>query len=216
LYYSVKNDLDIFDYDGDDEMSQNHSRLGINALRSSRPEGMTIITAAKYNPTSLSGYANADHIRLTFSLSKKTDVKTAGVITGVEYQSVNLDEKLSGAIVFRSGTCTKTIPISPSEGTFTSQSIPGVTIASDRKTVTVDMPSSLCEKEDGIYTVNIEFDAITGSEDNSFTDYANYRVDLTTELYKAAENTDVNKYPNSGVSDWLIYTNAKVITSFIK
>lgn len=216
LYYSVTNDLDIFDYDGDDEMSQNHSRLGINALRSSRPEGMKIITAAKYNPTSLSGYANADHIRLTFSLSKKTDIKAAGVITGVEYQPVNLDEKLSGDIVFKSGTCTKTIPLSPSVGTFTSQTISGVTIASDRKTVTVDMPSSLCEKEDGIYTVNIEFDAITGSEDNSFTDYANYRVDLTTELYKAAENTDVNKYPNSGVSDWLIYTNAKVITSFIK
>lgn len=80
--------------------------------------------------------------------------------------------------------------------------------------ITVDLDASQCNKSSDIYDIIISFDAISGG---SFTDYSNYEVDLTAELYKtnATSNTKDN-IPNSVASDALIYTNAKINPNIIK
>ena len=195
LYYSVTGLLDQYDKDG--RSSENHSRLGINGKKSDTPEGMEIKTTATYNVTSISGHENADHIRLSFSLQQKYDIKNGGTVTGVEYRDVHIDDYLSGNVVFSSGSASET-----------------VNITSDMDKIYVDLPAEDCETiDDGVYKISITFYPVTG---DGFTDYANYKINLFAELYDDASNVDQHRYPNSGIGDYVVYTNAKIITEFIK
>ena len=195
LYYSVTGLLDQYDKDG--RSSENHSRLGINGKKSDTPEGMEIKTTATYNVTSISGHENADHIRLSFSLQQKYDIKNGGTVTGVEYRDVHMDDYLSGNVVFSSGSASET-----------------VNITSDMDKIYVDLPAEDCETiDDGVYKISITFYPVTG---DGFTDYANYKINLFAELYDDASNVDQHRYPNSGIGDYVVYTNAKIITEFIK
>ena len=63
------------------------------------------------------------------------------------------------------------------------------------------------------YKISITFYPVTG---DGFTDYANYKINLFAELYDDASNVDQHRYPNSGIGDYVVYTNAKIITEFIK
>ena len=158
---------------------------------------MEIKTTATYNVTSISGHENADHIRLSFSLQQKYDIKNGGTVTGVEYRDVHIDDYLSGNVVFSSGSASET-----------------VNITSDMDKIYVDLPAEDCETiDDGVYKISITFYPVTG---DGFTDYANYKINLFAELYDDASNVDQHRYPNSGIGDYVVYTNAKIITEFIK
>ena len=67
----------------------------------------------------------------------------------------------------------------------------------------VDIPIDSCEGDSDIYRFGIGFQVKTGA---GFTEYANYRVTVRAELLKE----DGNTIDNSGASDYVIYTNAKV------
>ena len=62
--------------------------------------------------------------------------------------------------------------------------------------------------ENGYININIGFSAKTGE---NFTEYANYRVNLSMRLLDGS-NTDVG---GSYADDYLIYTNAKVNHDFL-
>ena len=163
--------------------------------------GMEIITKATYNVSSITGYETADHVRLSFSLQQKRDIKSGSTITDIQYVDVDIDDYLAGTVVFTSGTVTETVTITP-----------------DMRTITVDLPKDdgnghQCEVKDGVYQLGIKFYVITG---DNFHEYANYKVNLSAELYSGVENTDENKYANSSVGDHLVYTNAKIYTDFIR
>ena len=157
---------------------------------------MPIITTAKYNVTSINGYENADHVHLTFSLMQKHDNISSGTVTSVQYNSVNLDEYFAGKVIIESGS------------TFKQE----VSLTSEMDKIEIDIPQSNCDISDGVYTFTITFNAVTGS---GFEKYANYRVDLNAELYYL-DNSVSKNFPNSGAGDYLIYTNAKVFTDYIK
>ena len=199
LYYLVDRVKDVNDPDG--KNSDNYSRLGINGRRSDVPTGMEIISVATYNVSSISGHENADHVRLYFSLQQKKDITSGNEITDVQYVDVNIDDYLSGTVVFTSGTVTETVTITP-----------------DMRTIIVDLPRDdgnghQCEVKDSVYQLGITFYVVTG---DNFHKYANYKVNLRAQLYSAAESTESNMYPNSDVKDHLVYTNAKIYTDFIR
>jgi len=197
LYYTVANVLDQYDADG--RNSENYSRLGVNGKRSDNPSGMEIITTATYNVSSISGHEDADHIRLYFSMQQKFDTKSNGVVTGVEYKDADIDKYLSGTVVFSSGSASQSVTVTPNSST---------------RSIAVDLPSSSCEQIDGgVYKITVTFYVITG---DGFNDYANYKAMLNAELYSTAANTSQSIYPNSGIGDYIVYTNAKIITDFVK
>lgn len=76
----------------------------------------------------------------------------------------------------------------------------------------MDIPTSQCAVEDNIYSIGIAFSAKTGE---NFHDYANYMVTLRTELVYTDDNDQIKAVENSGVSDYVIYTNAKVFPTLI-
>ena len=65
-----------------------------------------------------------------------------------------------------------------------------------------------CDFEDGYYHFNIAFDVKTGE---GFTEYANYQVYLQAELI----DEDSQTVENSRVRDYIVYTNAKVVSEVI-
>ena len=188
LYYSSIDELD--EYESYGKMSQNQSRLGLNGYCSDKNE-MPIYTVAKYNVSAISAedLANAAKLRLTFSLSKKTDLlDEQGKIVGVEYKQVeDMRNYLNAAIAVSSGTSYDKTH----------------SIAEQPKALVADIPIENCNLDSDIYTFNIGFAAKTGA---GFTEYANYRVTVRAELINASGNT----IQNSGASDYIIYTNAKI------
>ena len=77
------------------------------------------------------------------------------------------------------------------------------------------------ENEQYVYKIPITFNAITGNQTN-FKDtyyYANYKVELTVSLFDHDDSNDTGLWSdhmsNSTVSDWVIYTNARVYTDLI-
>ena len=189
LYYSAVSETD--EYESYGKLSQNQSRLGVNGYCSDLLK-MPINTEALYNVSAISpdDLARAETLRLTIMLSKKTDMyDETGAIVGVEYSQVNdLRDYLNEDITVTSGTLySQTHRISDQS--------PGKLV--------VDIPIASCEGESDIYNFGVGFQAITGE---GFTEYANYRVTVRAELLKE----DGSTIDNSGASDYIVYTNAKV------
>ena len=76
----------------------------------------------------------------------------------------------------------------------------------------MDIPVDQCEVKDNIYSIGIALSAKTGDD---FHDYANYMVTLRTELVYTDADDHVKAVENSGISDYVIYTNAKVFPTLI-
>ncbi|MGN0593731.1 MAG: hypothetical protein ACI4I6_01115 [Hominimerdicola sp.] len=186
LYYSAVTELD--EYESYGKMSQNQSRLGVNGYCSDLSE-MPINTAAKYNVSAIApeDVELAEKLRLTIMLSKKTDTISDGKVVGAEYEMVNMLNYLYQDIIITSGN------------KFTET----YSIAQSQNSLVVDIPIESCDFESDIYNIGIAFKAKTGE---GFTEYANYKITLRTELIKE----DGNTIENSGVSDYVVYTNAKV------
>lgn len=112
-----------------------------------------------------------------------------GVIVGVEYAEIDdMSSYLGGTILITSGSFSDS-----------------VTIESGASSVTVLIPISECEADSGIYTVGAGFEVKTGG---SFTEYSNYRITLQTELSYGDNGQETVQ--NSSISDYVVYTNAKV------
>lgn len=205
LDYTAVTELDEYDKIGN--MSQNQSRLGINGYIPDcyQQEYMLINTEAKYNVSAISetDFAKAERLRLTILLSKKTDnVEEDGSVTSVEYSQIsNLLSYLDDEVLITSGS---------KYGTGGN----GVThhIAENASSLVVDIPIEQCDVEDNIYSIGIALSAKTGE---NFHDYANYMVTLRTELVYTDNNDQVKAVENSGISDYVIYTNAKVFPTLI-
>ena len=202
LDYTAVTERDEYDKIG--KMSQNQSRLGINGYTPDcyQQEYMPINTEAKYNVSAISetDLAKAKNLRLTISLSKKTDKSENGTVTSVEYKQIlNLLNYLDDEVLITSGNY--------GEGN-------GVThhIDEDASSLVVEIPIGQCDVEDNIYSIGIAFSAKTGE---NFHDYANYMVTLRTELVYTDNNDQVKAVENSGISDYVIYTNAKVFPALI-
>lgn len=198
LRYSSKvDDLDTFDAIGAN--SKNRSTLGVNGISTNDAgrTNMPVNTEAYYNVQSISSASNATRVKLTFALSKKTD--TGSPISSISYVPISdLRNYLEGTITFKSGTAQAT-------------SVNLSTAESPVDSITVWLDAANCKKENGIYDIEISFNAKSG---DGFTEYANYRVDLTTELYDG--NTDDDNIDNTVAQDYLIYTNAKINPEFLK
>lgn len=202
LDYTAVTELDEYDKIGN--MSQNQSRLGINGYIPDcyQQEYMLINTEAKYNVSAISetDFAKAERLRLTISLSKKTDNVKNGSVTSVEYSQIsNLLNYLDDEVLITSGNY---------------GSGNGVThhIAENASSLVVDIPIEQCAVEDNIYSIGIALSAKTGE---NFHHYANYMVTLRTELVYTDNNNQVKAVENSGISDYVIYTNAKVFPTLI-
>ena len=189
LYYSAVSETD--EYESFGKLSQNQSRLGVNGYCSDLSK-MPINTEVLYNVSAISSddLALAKNLRLTIMLSKKTDMyDESGAIFGVEYSQVNdLRKYLNEVITVTSGTIY-------SKSHQISEQSPGKLV--------VDIPIGSCKGESDIYSFGVGFQAITGQ---GFTEYANYRVTVRAELLKE----DGSTIDNSGASDYIVYTNAKV------
>lgn len=196
-YTSKADDLDAFDDIG--AKSKNRSTLGVNGRSTDEAgrDSMPVNTQAYYNVQSISSASRATRVKLTLALSKKTD--TGSPISGISYVPISdLRNYLDGTIIFKSGTAqASSISLSTAESSVDS--------------VTVWLDATQCKIENGIYDIEISFNAKSGA---GFYEYANYRVDLTTELYDG--NADDDNITNTVAQDYLIYTNAKINPEFLK
>ena len=205
LDYTAVTELD--DSDNIGNMSQNQSRLGINGYKTNcyQQQYMPINTEAKYNVSAISeaDLSKAEMLRLTISLSKKTDTIANGVVTGVEYVSVSdLLTYLNSSVLITSGSAYGT----NGEGVTH-------TISANSSSLVVDIPIDQCAVEDNIYSIGVDLSAKTGT---GFYEYANYMVTLRTELiYTDAKTNQEKSVENSGISDYVVYTNAKVFPTLI-
>ncbi len=204
LDYTAVTELDEYDKIG--KMSQNQSRIGVNGYKTDcyQQQYMPINTEAKYNVSAISetDLSKAETLRLTISLSKKTDNLENGVVTSVEYSQVSdllkyLDKDILITSGSRYGTGGKGVTH---------------TISTNSSSLVVDIPFDQCDGEDNIYTIGVDFSAKTGT---GFYEYANYMVTLRTELIYTDEQSNVKAVENSGISDYVVYTNAKVFPTLI-
>ncbi|MCR5458016.1 MAG: hypothetical protein K6F14_08060 [Clostridiales bacterium] len=199
LDYVSVTELDEYDTVG--KNSQNHSRLGLNGYATDcyQKGYMPINTEAKYNASVLSAASieKAEYVRLTISLSKKTDNVVNGEVTSVEYSEVSdLLSYMASSVQITSGTLYNSTH----------------TITSGNSVLVVDIPKASCLEESGLYSFGLDFGVKTGT---GFTEYANYMITLRVELIYT-ENEVTYTVENSGVSDYIIYTNAKVVPNVIE
>ncbi len=191
LNYYVTDDLDINDKEG--EQSGNKSRAGVNG-RTSKLAWMPINTKASYNVGVLDNYSTGDKIRLTITMRKKTDTFDGGVVDSVDYVDIATIANYASFTPVKSGGATFTLN--------SSLSGPGKLV--------YEANSADCHLSKGYYDFDISFSAKTGA---GFKEYANYRVYLQAELI----NTTLGKtVENSLVTDYVVYTNAKVYPEVIK
>ncbi len=107
LDYTAVTEPDEYDKIG--KMSKNQSRLGINGFTPDcyQLEYMPVNTEAKYNVSAISetDLVKAERLRLTISLSKKTDKVENGTVTSVEYSPIsNLLDYLDDDVLITSGS----------------------------------------------------------------------------------------------------------------
>lgn len=150
------------------------------------------------------------------------DLKTTASITKVEYVDVTktvsgessgktLADYFGDEVVFTSGGITRTVKLSELD---------------DKRKISLILPASetingetmtWSRTEDDIFTTEISYSAKTKT---GFTEYANYKVELTITLLEDVRNeenevTGRNDIELSMADDYLVYTNAKVNHDYI-
>lgn len=210
-------------YDSDGLPSENYSRLGVSG-KYSMNDYMPIDTTAQYNVQNIEdALDDADSLLLTLSLQKKTDSPpNTTPYTAAGYQNVSSLNDYWGAVE-RDGNN----EVAPNEATGAPVTDSGtnilikcgsyehlITIPSNKTTFTLSIPKETTEipgyvvDENGYIYIDIGFCAKTGT---GFTDYANYKVNLSVKLRDSTEDIT-----GSYADDYLIYTNAKVNHDFLK
>lgn len=190
LDYSALDELDVYETYG--RLSNNFSRQGING--SYTQSGMEVNTGAYYNVAAINNAGDADYVRLTLNLSKKTDSTSGGTVTGASYQSISNISNYMTILAITSGS-------SADLKSYKNTSL------STNGTYVYDIPINLCYKDAGDnYQFVISFRAVTGG---SFTEYANYKIPLRAELIDSAGGS-MAVIEGSPAEDYVVYTNAKV------
>lgn len=197
LRYEANDEIDSYDSVG--SASYNYSHLGNNGLDRLRTcmwpnnlSGMPISATAKYNAAAVSNYDDAYSIRYTLTLYKKTDVVSAGNITKVEYQQVDIDHYLKNVKVYGGNTTT---PLTKND-------------SSDNQKYVYSELVSAANVDERLFTVGTYYEVVTGGD---FHDYANYRVVMEVRLLNSGGAT----ISNSTQKDHIVYTNAKIYPEVI-
>lgn len=222
LKYFATKVLDSYDIDG--APSENYSRIGLSG-RYSMNGYMPVDTTARYNAQNIeNALGSADYLDLTLSLQKKTDTPAGGPFTAATYRDVSSINAYWGAVQ-RNAITHEVTPAAngaPITDTGTNlyvkcgsydQIIP---VAANTTTITLSIPKeNLTNSTNGfkvdennyIY-IYVGFNAKT--KDN-FTEYANYKVNLTAKLRNSSDGDITGSYAES----YLIYTNAKINHDFL-
>ena len=224
LYYNPETpDFDKYDYDG--EYSENYTRVGVNG-RNSMSEYMPIDTLARYDLQKVAQmWDEGENVQLTISLQKKVDdVETANgvkTITKVRYADLNDITKYWGGLELKDGkpidkqlengsyqlTPKDTTSIWVESGDYKRE----ISVLANTQTIVVTIPKNQVEYDSSTNEAkfHISFNAKTGA---NFTEYANYKVNLTVQLLNSSGDT----IETCTASDYVIYTNAKINNEFIE
>jgi len=190
LDYSAVDELDVYENYG--RLSNNYSRQGING--SYTQSGMVVNTAAYYNVSAINNAVDADYVRLTLNLSKKTDTVSGGTVTGANYHGI---DNIADYITILEIT---------SDDSADLKGYKNDALSTNARYV-YDIPISQCHMDAGDnYQFVISFRAVTGG---SFTEYANYKIPLRAELIESAGGSKT-VIEGSPAEDYVVYTNAKV------
>lgn len=183
------------DYSNANKQNQLHEQLGINAreIESSQTKSF-IQTEGRYDTTGLLNAGKAKYLECSLKLYQKQD--------NGSYSEVPLDNYLESLSVIGGKT-------------------PVYTNLTTHTYIFNIGDVAQFENEQYVYKIPITFNAITGNQTN-FKDtyyYANYKVELTVSLFDHNCSTDSVAWSdhmgNSTISDWVIYTNARVYTDLI-
>lgn len=183
------------DYSNANKQNQLNEQLGINAreIESSQTKSF-IQTEGRYDTTGLLNASKAQYLECALKLYQKQEDGS--------YSEVSIDSYLDTLSVIDGKTPVYT---NPTTHTYI---------------FNIDDVAQF-ENEQYVYKIPITFNAITGNQTN-FKDtyyYANYKVELTVSLFDHNGSTDTGPWSdhmsNSTVSDWVIYTNARVYTDLI-
>ena len=183
------------DYSNANKQNQLNEQLGINAreIESSQTKSF-IQTEGRYDTTGLLNASKAEYLECSLKLYQKQK--------NGSYSEVPLDNYLESLSMIGGKT-----PVYTNQTTHTYIFNIG--------------DVAQFENEQYVYKIPITFNAITGNQTN-FKDayyYANYKVELTVSLFDHNCSTDSVAWSdhmgNSTISDWVIYTNARVYTDLI-
>ena len=183
------------DYSDANKQNQLNEQLGINAreIESSQTKSF-IQTEGRYDTTGLLNASKAEYLECSLKLYQKQE--------NGSYSEVPLDNYLKSLSVIGGKT-------------------PVYTNLTTHTYIFNIGDVAQFENEQYVYKIPITFNAITGNQTN-FKDtyyYANYKVELTVSLFDHNCSTDSVAWSdhmgNSTISDWVIYTNARVYTDLI-
>ena len=183
------------DYSNANKQNQLNEQLGINAreIESSQTKSF-IQTEGRYDTTGLLNASKAQYLECSLKLYQKQE--------NGSYSEVSIDSYLDTLSVISGKT---PVYANPTTHTYIFD---------------IDDVEQF-ENEQYVYKIPITFNALTGSQTN-FKDtylYANYKVELTVSLFDHDGSTDSVAWSdhmgNSTISDWVIYTNARIYTDII-
>lgn len=183
------------DYSNADKQNQLNEQLGINAREIESNQTKSFIqTEGRYDTTGLLNADKAEYLECSIKLYQKQE--------NGSYSEVSIDSYLDSLSVISEKT-----PVYSNSSTHT-------------YVFDIDDVEQF-ENEQYVYKIPITFNALTGNKTN-FKDtylYANYKVELTVSLFDHDGSTDNIAWSDhmgySNVSDWVIYTNARVYTDLI-
>lgn len=184
------------DYSNANKQNQLNEQLGINAREIESTQSKSFIqTVGRYDSTGLLNASKAQYLECSLRLYQKQE---NGSYSEVDIGSY-LDQLsvLSGKTPVYSDTATHTYVFNISD-------------------------VEQFENEQYVYKIPITFNVFTGNQ-TGFKDtylYSNYKVELTVALFDHNDSTDTaapwsDRMGNSTVSDWVIYTNARIYTDLI-
>lgn len=190
-------DLNYYaDYSNANKQNQLNEQLGINAREIESEQTKSFIqTEGRYDATGLLDANKAQYLKCSFKLYQKQESGS--------YSEVSIDSYLDSLNVISEKTPVYTDP-------FTHTYIFDI---SD-----VDQ----FDNEPNVYKIPITFNVLTGNK-TKFKDtylYSNYKVELTISLFDHDGAFDAvpwtNPMKNSAISDFVIYTNARIYTDLIR
>lgn len=183
----------------------NYGQLGIDANQLEGNESsMHIDTAAYYDASSYSLKSRGRYLKIVVQLSKK-DAYSQALYIPTYLNNFVLCDKDDKDITSTNAEKDVTV-IKPSE-------------ESGDYLYTYIVPIEELNGENDSYVIPISFDVYTGANDKFETktgkdmQYSNYRVTVTVGMLETASG---NSLTNSEATDWIVYTNARLISDVVE
>ncbi len=190
-YYTAKTVNAKLSYYVNREENSNINRLGVNGITDGGQWKLSTLGAYDISDLSSDLISKASQIKVTLSLNKKDDNGSYG----------GLDNGKTISDYLKNQTITKP--------TFSADSAENRT---DKFENTFDW-NSASYNPGQVIQIPIDYSILTGSEfEEQDLTYANYKVTLTVSLL----DKDNKELEGSKASDYIIYTNAKVLTDVIQ